>query len=86
MTPSTRTSRLSLVLLRTGSLTLAQGLDPSTPSKEYLRLGGQIVAIENAPTVPAAIAQLSAATLTFGNQNVPTTSTSQSVTARFVLG
>lgn len=30
----------------------AQGLSPTTPSKEYIRLNGQVVAIENAPSTP----------------------------------
>ena len=80
MTLLTRTTSLSFVLLSTLSLTLAQGFDPFTPSKEYLRFGGQIVAIENAPAAPAPVAQLSATTLVFGSQALGTPSANQTVT------
>jgi hypothetical protein len=33
---------------------LAQGLSPTTPAKEYIRLNGQVVAIENAVAAPSA--------------------------------
>jgi hypothetical protein len=55
-------------------------LDPSTPSKEYFRFGGQIVAIENAPATAVPQAQLSPASLSFGSQNVQTTSPGQTAT------
>ena len=47
MTFATRTTRFSLLFLTISSLALAQGLSPSAPLKEYIRFGGQIVAIEN---------------------------------------
>jgi hypothetical protein len=80
MISPTRITRLSFVLLSTVSPTLAQGFDPSTPSKEYLRFDGQIVAIENAPAAAAPAAQLSPANFSFGNQNVQTTSAGQTAT------
>ncbi len=46
--PSNRTISLFALLLTGGSHLLSQGHGPKNPSKEYIRLGGQIVAIENA--------------------------------------
>lgn len=46
--PSNRTISLFALLLTGGSQMPSQGPGPKNPSKEYIRLGGQIVAIENA--------------------------------------
>jgi len=42
----------SSLLLATVSLAFGQGLSPSRPAKEYIRLGGQIIAVENVPPAP----------------------------------
>jgi hypothetical protein len=47
ITSVTRTLRLSLFLLTASSLAFSQGLAPSTPSKDYIRFGGRVVAIES---------------------------------------
>ena len=62
------------------SLAFGQGLNPATPTKDYIRLGGQVIAIENA--VPARVAQagLSPTSLTFASQTVGTASSAQTVT------
>ena len=77
MTHSTRTTRIFSLLLTTASLTLAQGLNPGSPAKEYIRQGGQIIAIEN-PSLAAA--SLSTASISFGPQAVNTLSNEQTVT------
>jgi hypothetical protein len=66
----------SVLFLTTVSLTLGQSLKLS---KEYIRLNGQIVAIENAPPSGPNV-QLSPTTLTFGSQNVGSSSAGQAVT------
>ena len=48
-------------------------------SKEYIRLGDQVIAIENAAAPAVPIAQLSATSLSFAAQTVGTTSAAQSV-------
>ncbi len=74
--PSNRTPSLFALLLTTGSHLLSQGLGANNPSKEYVRLGGQVIAIENA-TLPQA--SLSASSLTFAAQALNTPSLDQSI-------
>ncbi len=45
-----------LMLLTLWARGESQGLDPSTPAKEYIRLNGQMIAIENAPQQAGAVA------------------------------
>ena len=52
MTLDARTTQLPLLFLALSPLALAQSLSPSAPSKEYIRQGGQIIAIENAVPPP----------------------------------
>lgn len=40
--------RFATIWFLAGAIMLAQGLSPATPAKEYIRLNGQVVAIENA--------------------------------------
>jgi hypothetical protein len=47
VTFATRTTRLSLLFLTISSLARPQGLSPGAPSKEYIRQGSQIIAIES---------------------------------------
>jgi hypothetical protein len=54
-----------------------QGLAPSTPAKEYIRFGGQVIAIENA-TPPGAL-MVSPGSLVFAAQNTGTASAGQSI-------
>lgn len=75
--PSNRTISLFALLLTTGSHMLSQGLGPNSPSKEYVRLGGQVVAIENA-SLPEAT--LSAMSLKFASQALNNPSLDQTVT------
>jgi len=79
MIPSSRTYRPAFLFLTTTVLTLGQSLNPSMPSKEYIRLNGQIIAIENAPP-SGPNGQLSPTTLTFASQNVGSSSAGQPVT------
>ncbi len=60
----TRATRYTLILLTTVSLAFSQGANPTTPSKEYIRLGGSIIAIENA----APAVSLSPTTINFGGR------------------
>jgi hypothetical protein len=66
MTSATRTTYAALLPLTTVSLAFSQGASPTTPSKEYIRLGGSIIAIENA----APAVSLSPTTINFGGQTV----------------
>jgi hypothetical protein len=75
MTHSTPKTLLPL-LLASIPLALAQSSGPTTPSKEYIHLGGQTVVIENAtPTT-----SFSPTTLTFGGEPVGTPSNPQPIT------
>jgi Flp pilus assembly secretin CpaC len=47
VTFATRTTRLSLLFLTISSLARPQGLSPGACSKEYIRQGSQIIAIES---------------------------------------
>jgi hypothetical protein len=51
MTPlnASTATRAAALFLGVISLMPAQGLNALTPSKEYIRMGGQVIAIENAP-------------------------------------
>ena len=73
-----RTARvITIAVLVFSKLAISQGLSPSTPAKEYIYMNGQAVAIENAISPNETVSPNS---LTFGNQNVSTTSLSQTVT------
>jgi len=43
-----RTLYLGILAFLCSGFGISQGLSPSTPSKEYIRLNGQVVAVENA--------------------------------------
>jgi hypothetical protein len=56
MTLTSRATRFTLLLLfTTTASTHAQTINPANPSKEYIRLGGQIIAIESGSGAPVAI-------------------------------
>jgi len=80
MTPLNGSTRATALLFGVVSFTFGQGLSPTTPSKEYIRLGGQVIAIENAQPAAAPAVTLSAASLSFSSQTVGTTSVAQAIT------
>ncbi len=73
-----RPIRLCMPILAISTLAFSQGSNPLTPSKDYIRLGGNLIATENA----AAMVSLSPTPLNFGGQTVGTTSSGQTVTVK----
>ena len=75
MTPLNGSTRAAALLLSVISLTFGQST--VTLSKEYIHLGGQVIAIENAvPAVP----RVSPSSLSFASQTVGSSSSAQTVT------
>jgi hypothetical protein len=74
----TRTTHLSFLLLTTYSLALAQTFDPTKPTKDYIRLNGQVVAIENG-VASLPIVLFSDSIITFAKRSIGTASASQAL-------
>ncbi len=72
--PASTAAAAAIVFFAWAALSFAQGsLNPAAPSKEYVRLGGQVVAIENTVTNPTPDILLSPASLVFDTQFLATT-------------
>ncbi len=80
MTPLNGLTRAAVLFLPLISLTFGQGLSPTTPTKEYIRLGGQVIAIENAQPAAVPGVQFSVTSLSFASQTLGTTSATQTIT------
>ena len=73
---TTQPTNLAILFAAISTLAFSQGSNPLTPSKDYIRLGGNLIATENA----APVVSLSPTSLNFGGQTVGTTSSGQTVT------
>ena len=72
-----------LLVLLGANASFGQGLTPATPAKEYVRLNGSVVAIENAPPAAPTISILSpsAGTVVAGTSVGVTVSAGSTVTS-----